>query len=239
MSLRVINKERVNRYANKRLGQIKSATAVQGGKEAINQEIMTLSHFIRWTGTTPQKFDRYRLTETVIDVPTQEEILALINAMEPFWKVFYSCMYYTGARSDEIKRLKRGDVNLARRYIKVYGKGSKQRLVAVNNTLLDILNKYLETVKIKDDGLFFPSPRGGEKLVSINKAIHRAKKKTKLAKRVYPHMFRHSFGTHLVLKGGNMRILQELMGHEDIRTTMKYVNIAFGDQYIDEVNKLG
>jgi integrase/recombinase XerD len=146
-------------------------------------------------------------------------------------------MYYTGVRSDEVKRLKRKDINLARRCIFVFGKGSKERLVPINDKLLEILTAYLVT-QLQPDDLVFPSPKTGRKLVSINKAIFRAQARIKLTRKITPHLFRHAFGTHMVQAGANLRVLQLLMGHDDIRTTTEYTHIAFGDLYLQEVNKL-
>jgi site-specific recombinase XerD len=238
MNPRIIGVSRVNRYTQKRLKEIKSPSAVQGGKEAINQEIMCLSKFLKFAGHAPKEaFQRFKLIKRVKDIPTKEEVFAIIDAMEPFWRTFYYTMYYTGVRSDEVKRLKRKDINLARRCIFVFGKGSKERLVPINDKLLEILTAYLVT-QLQPDDLVFPSPKTGRKLVSINKAIFRAQARIKLTRKITPHLFRHAFGTHMVQAGANLRVLQLLMGHDDIRTTTEYTHIAFGDLYLQEVNKL-
>lgn len=245
MTWKVISTQRVNRYIDKRKTEIKSKSASQGGNEEINQEVMCLSHLMHWaynnghSPNKPTKFDKFRIKRRIPDVPTAEEILTLINAMEPFWKIFYSTLYFTGMRSDEIKRLRIRDINLDRKILKVEGKGSKQRLIAMNDLLIHLMEECLSLRRTNENDLVFPSPQTGGKLVSINKAIQRAKGKTGITKRIYPHLFRHSFGTHIILKGGNLVILQKQMGHADIRTTMKYVDIAFGDEYFTEVNRLG
>jgi len=238
MNPKIIAASRVNRYAQKRLTEIKSPSAVQGGKEAINQEIMALSKFLKFIGHPPKEnFKRFTLIERTKEIPTKEELLAVIDAMEPFWKAFYYTMYYTGCRSDEIKRLKRKDIHLPRRYIFIFGKGSKERLVPINDKLLEILNEFVVNI-ISEESLIFPSPKTGKKLVSINKAIMRAKEKAGIKWKLTPHLFRHAFGTHMVQAGANMRMLQLIMGHEDIRTTTQYTHIAFGELYLHEVNKL-
>lgn len=242
MNPKVIGVSRVNRYMQKRLKQIASPSAKQGGKEQINQEIMCLSRFLAFAGYPPRdKFQRFKLIKRVKDIPTKEEVAAVIDAMEPFWRAFYSTMYFTGLRSDEVKRLEYKDINLARRCIFVFGKGSKERLVPVSDRLLEILAAYLpdeNARRAKDTALVFPSPKTGAKLVSINKAIARALDKCKLSVKITPHIFRHSFGTHMVQAGANLRALQVMMGHEDIRTTTEYTHIAFGDLFLHEVNKI-
>lgn len=240
MSPRIIGVSRVNRYTQKRLREIKSLSAVQGGKEAVNQEVMCLSTLLKFSGYPPKEpFKLFKLIKRAKNIPTKEEVFAIIDAMEPFWKTFYYTMYYTGVRSDEVKRLKHKDINLNRRCIFIFGKGSKERLVPISDKLLEILTAYLPTDEsVKPDGLVFPSPKTGLKLVSINKAIFRAQDKLKISSKITPHLFRHAFGTHMVQAGANLRALQIMMGHEDIRTTTEYTHIAFGDLFLHEVNKI-
>jgi site-specific recombinase XerD len=238
MSPRIIGVSRVNRYTQKRLKEIKSPSAVQGGKEAVNQEIMCLSTFLKFTGYPPKEpFKLFKLIKRVKQIPTKDEIFAIIDAMEPFWRTFYYTMYYTGVRSNEVKSLKHKDINIARRCVFIFGKGSKERIVPINDKLLAILAAYLPE-NAKPDDLVFPSPKTKEKLVSINKAIFRAQDKLKNTQKITPHLFRHAFGTHMVQAGANLSVLQQLMGHDDIRTTQEYTHIVFGDLYLTEVNKL-
>ena len=98
--------------------------------------------------------------------------------MESYWRAFYLCLYLAGCRQDEIKSLTWPKVNLAAKYMIVTGKGGKERLVPLNDTLWAALVAHsMSQASAQKTKLVFPSHRTGAKLVDIRKAIDRAKKK--------------------------------------------------------------
>lgn len=142
-------------------------------------------------------------------------------------EVLYSC----GLRVSELTGLKYSDVYFEEGFIKVEGKGGKQRLVPISSTAIHDIRNYLydrNKVKIKkgNEDILFLSRRGTA--LSRIMVFHVIKQQTDLAgikKNVSPHTFRHSFATHLLEGGANLRAIQEMLGHEKITTTEIYTHI--------------
>lgn len=142
-------------------------------------------------------------------------------------EVLYSC----GLRVSELTSLRFSDCYFDEGFIKVEGKGSKQRLVPISDTAIKEIKNYLPdrnllTVKKGFEDILFLSRRGTA--LSRIMVFHVIKLQTELAgvkKNVSPHTFRHSFATHLLEGGANLRAIQEMLGHEKITTTEIYTHI--------------
>lgn len=142
-------------------------------------------------------------------------------------EVLYSC----GLRVSELISLRFPDVYMDEGFIKVEGKGGKQRLVPISQTAIREIKNYLYdrnavSVKKGHEDILFLSRRGTA--LSRIMVFHVIKKQTELAgikKNVSPHTFRHSFATHLLEGGANLRAIQEMLGHEKITTTEIYTHI--------------
>lgn len=142
-------------------------------------------------------------------------------------EVLYSC----GLRVSELTSLRYSDVYFDEEFIRVEGKGGKQRLVPISGTALREIRNYLYdrnliTVKKGFEDTLFLSRRGTA--LSRIMVFHVIKQQTELAgikKNVSPHTFRHSFATHLLEGGANLRAIQEMLGHENIVTTEIYTHI--------------
>lgn len=142
-------------------------------------------------------------------------------------EVLYSC----GLRVSELTSLRYSDVYFEEGFIKVEGKGSKQRLVPISETALHEIRNYLvdrNRVPVKKgfEDILFLSRRGTS--LSRIMVFHIIKQQTEAAgitKNVSPHTFRHSFATHLLEGGANLRAIQEMLGHEKITTTEIYTHI--------------
>ncbi|SEG13440.1 integrase/recombinase XerD [Parabacteroides chinchillae] len=142
-------------------------------------------------------------------------------------EVLYSC----GLRVSELTSLRYSDVYFDEGFIKVEGKGSKQRLVPISDTAIKEIKNYLYdrnrvAVKKGFEDILFLSRRGTA--LSRIMVFHVIKQQTEMAgvqKNVSPHTFRHSFATHLLEGGANLRAIQEMLGHEKITTTEIYTHI--------------
>lgn len=142
-------------------------------------------------------------------------------------EMLYSC----GLRVSELTSLNISDLFLSDGFIRITGKGNKQRLVPVNDECSDILENYLKEYREKpadeksSDTLFLN--RRGKKMsrVMVFNIIKDASAIAGLNKEVSPHTFRHSFATHLLQGGANIRQVQELLGHESITTTEIYTHL--------------
>ena len=141
-------------------------------------------------------------------------------------------MYATGTRASEVATLRLEDMHLGERYCKCTGKGNKQRIVPIRLRAAEAIDEYLrlqrpELVHGREDpGELFVS-RGGRALsrVDIWKLVKKYAARLGVADRVSPHTLRHSFATHLLSEGTDLRIIQELLGHANIATTQHYVRV--------------
>lgn len=142
-------------------------------------------------------------------------------------EVLYSC----GLRVSELITLRYPDVYFEEGFIKVEGKGSKQRLVPISDTALHEIKNYLydrNLVPVKKgfEDILFLSRRGtGLSRIMVFHIIKQQAEMAGIKKNVSPHTFRHSFATHLLEGGANLRAIQEMMGHEKITTTEIYTHI--------------
>ncbi len=138
--------------------------------------------------------------------------------------MLYSC----GVRVSELCDLKIGDLFFGEGYIRIIGKGDKQRLVPVSGIARDRIQLYLETRREErsNEATLFLNNRGGRLTrVMIFTIIKQAALRAGIDKRISPHTFRHSFATHLLEGGANIRQVQELLGHENILTTEIYTHL--------------
>ncbi len=141
-------------------------------------------------------------------------------------EVLYGC----GLRVSEVVGLKISDVFVKEKFVRVVGKGDKQRLVPIDGIALDFVGRYLEVRpepydRESEDILFLN--RFGRKLsrVSVFKMVKRQALIAGIGKEISPHTFRHSFATHLIENGADLRAVQEMLGHESILTTEIYTHI--------------
>ncbi|MBP7139716.1 MAG: site-specific tyrosine recombinase XerD [Caldisericia bacterium] len=169
------------------------------------------------------------------DVISVEEIEKLINIIpEKGFKgkrdrALIELLYSSGLRVSEIINLKINEIDLKNGYLKCFGKGSKERIVPFGSFAKDLLIEYIEERdknNINSDLLFVT--KKGKKIVrqEINNILNRYAKKSKLKKKIHPHMLRHSFATHLLERGADLRSVQELLGHVDISTTQIYTHLT-------------
>lgn len=135
-------------------------------------------------------------------------------------------LYATGLRVAECCGLDRNDLDRGQGTVRVLGKGGKERVVPVGETALDAAEAYL---RVRGDGAgpLFRNIRGGRLTV---RSVHRiVKKRARLAgisQRVTPHTLRHTFATHMLGEGADLRLIQELLGHSRLSTTQRYTHVS-------------
>jgi len=163
---------------------------------------------------------------TLPEILTIKEIKDMINATSNIkHKLIIKLLYGCGLRVSEIVNLKKKDVNFKEELIHIrLGKGKKDRFIKLPYSIKQDLERYCE---LDDSEFLFPSNRGGRLTKdTIQKIVQNAAKKAKIKKRVYPHLLRHSFATHLLEQGTDLKIIQKLLGHSDIKTTQIYTQIS-------------
>lgn len=146
-------------------------------------------------------------------------------------KAFLELVYATGMRVSEVVNLKLNDLNLDMGFAKCIGKGQKERIIPLGTFARKALFRYIEKarpkfLKAEEEPHLFLS-RLGKKISrqTFWKTIKTYAKKTKIKKAIAPHTLRHSFATHLLERGADLRTVQEMLGHSDISTTQLYTHI--------------
>ena len=161
-------------------------------------------------------------------VLSQEEMIEILDgiivcdAISSRNRCMVELLYATGMRISELLNLTLKDLNIKMGFIKVIGKGNKERMIPIGSYVGEILEQY-----IKNDSLLFFNKHGQrlsrEEFYSILQTIVNS---TSITKKVSPHTFRHTFATHLLENGADLRSIQELLGHSDISTTTIYTHIS-------------
>lgn len=183
------------------------------------------------------KIDKPRVRRKLPNILTIEEVdnllnIQLNNAYDFRNKAMLELMYSSGLRVSELVELKIKDIDLDNGYVKCFGKGSKERIVPIGELAVDYLKKYIyeyrdsmkkgyytENVFLNNHGKKIS--RQGFFLI-----IKEIAKEKKIEKNITPHMLRHSFATHLLNNGADLRTIQEMLGHSSITTTQIYTNVS-------------
>ena len=157
---------------------------------------------------------------------TKEEVKLLISNKSVLkTKLIIELLYSSGIRVSELCNLKISDLELDSKNGWVRkGKGSKDRMFILSDKLIEELKEYLKENKNKK--YLFEGPKGPLSSRNIQKIVQRAAKKANINKRVSPHVLRHSFATHLLDNGTDIRIIQELLGHANLNTTQIYTHVS-------------
>jgi integrase/recombinase XerD len=140
-------------------------------------------------------------------------------------------LYAAGLRVSELLNLRLEAVNLGQGWMRVLGKGAKERIVPVHRTALETLKKYMELRQAKFGGLAADAEiflnRSGKKIsrVQLWKDIIKLGKEADVDIALYPHLFRHTFASHLVQGGADLRSVQEMLGHASLNTTQIYSHV--------------
>lgn len=183
-----------------------------------------------------ENIDRPKMKKRLPDILTVNEVDKLLDiplhTKEDYRdKAILEVLYATGIRISELTNLKMQDVDFANKVVRVFGKGSKERIVPINKYALKYLGMYLDIrgsfLKGKlTDYIFLNSKGEAISRESFGLELNKIVKKQGLNKRVTPHMLRHSFATHMLNQGADLRSIQELLGHSDISTTTIYTHVS-------------
>ena len=171
----------------------------------------------------------------VLSVEEIDSIISVIDVSKPEGirdRAIIEVLYGCGLRISELCNLRISQLYLEDKYIRVKGKGSKERLVPIEGVAIDRVREWLVTrmgykVKPSEEDYVFVSLTRGSRLsrISLFVYIKDYAERAGIKKNISPHTFRHSFATHLLEGGANLRAIQMMLGHEDISTTEIYMHI--------------
>jgi site-specific recombinase XerD len=147
-------------------------------------------------------------------------------------KAILEVLYASGIRVSEIAGLNLGDVNLGKGELRVLGKGNKERIALLGHPAVNALGSYLDVARSElvgkqvTNALFLNRFGGRLSTRSIDEIVRKAGKNAGLEQTVTPHLLRHTFATHMLNGGADLRVLQELLGHENLATTQIYASVT-------------
>ena len=177
------------------------------------------------------RIKRPRKTKYLPDILSKEEIFQMIQLTTNLkHKAILAVLYSTGIRRQELLGLMINDIDSKRKLIRVrHSKGNKSRDALLSENTLRILRKYYSYYQPKQ--YLFESYRPGipYSAESVTKVVGRAARKAGITKNIHAHSLRHTFATHLLEQGTNLRVIQKLMGHSSMKTTAIYLHLAKTD----------
>lgn len=232
-----INKQVLTAYKSKR--KLESPET----NRQINIELMDLSSMIRWAYEEVElasdplpKVAHLPYKRKLPSVLHQAEMEAFLTSLDAYDKALLYTLYLGGLRKDELG-FKWSDCDFLAKSIRIVGKGNNERLVAMTEemrqALLSWLSEWEELPEGRRSEYVFKSRRKKHQPVKdIRKIVEKAKRRAGINRRVTPHMLRHSFATHQIEQGTDIRIVQMMLGHKDIRTTQIYIQVAMSLKHV-------
>jgi len=171
------------------------------------------------------KFLYFNELEKIISSIDRTTVLGLRDYM------IFELFYATGVRVGEIVNIKVSDIDFSNQMIRVFGKGSKERLVPINSVCKQVINEYIEESRpslLKGESDYLLLNNRGKSLTTrgIRYILDQVVLKSGVNIGISPHMLRHTFATHLLDEGADLRVVQELLGHERLETTQIYTHVT-------------
>jgi integrase/recombinase XerD len=198
----------------------------------INKEVSYLSAFLTWCRTVRKiKLQKINIMMLPYKRPKPRilsfaEVAGIFLSAPPFWRALFGCYYTAGLRYGTARYLRWEDVNIGSRYILFRQKGGEEKMLPIPEWLADCLAEMRQDRK---EGWVFLNPATGRPVLKVSGALARACKAAGIERHVTPHMFRHSFATHLLKLKVNLRTIQDYLGHARISTTEIYTHVDMDD----------
>jgi site-specific recombinase XerD len=141
-------------------------------------------------------------------------------------RAIFETLYSSGIRVSELVGLSVRDADLISNVIKVFGKGKKERMVPIGDKACEALQAYLDARGVRSEAVFLNRSGGRLTARSVRNIINKHITRQAMAQKVHPHMLRHSFATHMLDHGADLRSVQELLGHVNLSTTQIYTHLT-------------
>lgn len=231
-----INTDNIRKFIRYQTARGLSATSVIRRVSSIKNFLI----YLQREGKYSQKIPKVDLPKKPIHLPTyltEEEVESLLMAPDLTKnegirdRAMLEVMYASGLRVSELLGLTKGNVNMSKGIITIVGKGSKERRVPIGDFALEYLVKYLDEVRdkkrnVRSNVIFlnkFDKPISRQ---YFHRIIKQYALKVGITKEISPHTLRHSFATHLLEHGAQLRVVQEMLGHSNVATTQIYTTIT-------------
>ena len=255
-SLEQIKKKHINIFIQSLHQYEKLNQKITYKNSSINRQISSIKGFHCFlfeqevlASDPSEKLLRPKNQKKIPTILSVEEIDKVINFIELRKNIDYRdkaiilLMYSTGIRISELTNIKLSDINLSEELLRVMGKGAKERIIPIGKksciNICEYINKYRVSFlkKVNSKGYLFLNNRGGK--ISRMGLWNIIKKRTSLSnskKNITPHIFRHSFATHLLEGGADLVAVQQMLGHSSITTTQIYTHLD--KKYLKEIHKM-
>lgn len=211
-------------------------------KRTLARRLSCLRGFLGWcverdliAGNPAEQLEGPRLPKVLPNVLSREEVMDLLAAPDTRTKLgrrdraMLELMYASGVRVSELINLHPLDLDLQAGFVRIFGKGSKERIVPIHNRALNILDDYLRNARPEflpqESRLFLNRSGTGLTRQAIWKLIRRYAAEVGIARDISPHTMRHTFATHLLEGGADLRTVQMLLGHSDLVATELYTHV--------------
>lgn len=240
-----LNNKMINKVTSKDIvSYIDHLTDLKEADKTIARKIVSIRTFFdflmkekRINVNPCEKIESPKLRKSLPKTLNFEEINKLLDlnpktALEYRNRAMIELMYATGLRVSELVNLELNDINVKDNYIRVYGKGKKERIVPMAEITTNILNEYISVYRDSllkgylTDKVFISSYGKGITRQAFFKILKKIAKEQGIEKDFSPHTLRHSFATHLLEYGADLRSIGEMLGHENIKTTQIYTHLS-------------
>jgi integrase/recombinase XerD len=193
---------------------------------SVSGQLSAIKFFFRKVLGQELKMQHPKRNKTIPEILTSEEVKKLIDVVDNVkHKLLLKLMYGCGLRVSEVVKLNKRDINYDEKLIHIrLSKGRKDRFVGIPESISKDLMKFSD---LQENTVLFPSNRGGRlSIKTIQEIVKSAAIRAGITKRVHPHMLRHSYAAHLLEQGTDLRLIQKLLGHSDIKTTQIYLSVS-------------
>jgi integrase/recombinase XerD len=239
--VRHLNDAYVDLYIASRQAEItKKGTPIKN--RTINKELSWFSGFLEWCRKKAKinlpviRIESLPSNRPLPIILSMEEITAILKVAKPLQRAYISLLYFSGLRRDEVNQIEWEHVSIIidengqeRSFVKVTGKGHRERLEPVPLVAL----AFLSEIRPNDPkGYIFFNKKTDKPYKRLNRSLSNYAQKAGITKRVTPHLLRHSFATHALEAGADLRAIQTLLGHKEISTTEWYTHVAMGHKYV-------
>lgn len=216
------------RSCKRRISSLKKFYSFLVRSKIINQNPFMLVSSLKQEVTYPKPLEKNQIEKIIEDNKLREDEYMIRD------QAILELLYYTGMRASELVSLDVQSVDLRRRVIVVFGKGRKERIVPFTESAQKTLQTYIKDLRLKllnrteepTNALFLN--KFGKRLTSrgLEFILDQIEEKTGNNLGLHPHKLRHSFATHLLENGADLRVIQELLGHESINATQVYTHVS-------------